>query len=165
MKIVKKLLFPLLLILTCGVVHYWQHAVASLPYLPYNCIVPLGVMTPALPVLTFLTTFVLLKQSKTPKSVSRSFLSVAAMFVPLLMTAVFFLSFLTYRYAAAMPPLLVLPNWPTGNVMMIITALCVLHLTGLLIYRFVKQKYTAKQIIPAAIGWLLLNCCLFLITT
>ena len=164
MKTLRKAAFPVLLILTCGVVHYWQHAVASLPYLPYNCIVPLGVLTPALPVLTFLTSFVLLRQSETPKPVARSFLSVAAMFVPLLMTAVFFLSFLTYRYAAAMPPLLVLPNWPTGNVMLIITALCVLHLTGLLICRFVKQKYTAGQIIPAAIGWLALNGCLFLLT-
>ena len=98
MKTMKKLLFPLLLILTCGVVHYWQHAVASLPYLPYNCILPLGVLTPALPVLTFLTTFVLLKQSETPKPILRSFLSVAAMFLPIIATAVFFLSFLTYRF-------------------------------------------------------------------
>ena len=164
MKTVKKLLFPALLILSCIAVHFWQHAIASLPYLPKNGILPLSILTPGLLVLTFLTTFVLLKQSQTPKPVSRSFLSTAAFLAIYLVTGVYFLSFLTYRFAAVLP-VLVLPDWPTGIMTMLITALCVLHLSGLLICRFVKQKATASQIVPAAIGWVCLNACLFLITT
>jgi len=164
MKTVKKLLFPLLLILTCGAVYFWQHAIASLPYLPKNGILPLGILTPALLILTFLTTLVLLRQSETPKAVSRSFLSTAAFLAVFLATGVYFLSFLTYRFAAALP-VLVLPDWPTGIVTMVITALCVLHLTGLLLCRFMKQKAAVKQIVPAVIGWVFLNACLFLITT
>ena len=55
MKTVKNLLFPLLLTVTCCVVYFWQNSVASLPYLPFNCIVPLGVLTPSLLILTFFT--------------------------------------------------------------------------------------------------------------
>ena len=165
MKKANKLLFPLLLIAACVVIHFWQHGVASLPYLPKNWIVRLITLTPALPVLTFLTTLVLLKQSETPRPVLRSWLSTGAMMVPVLALAVFFLSYLTYRFAAALPPLLVLPDWPSGIVTMIITVLCLLHLTGLLICRFVKQKAGLRQILPAALGWLVLNGCLFLVTT
>ena len=164
MKTLRKAAFPVLLILTCGTVHFWQHAVASLPYLPKNCVVPLGVSTPALLVLTFWTTFAMLKETKTPKYVRKSFLSAGAMLVPILATGVYFLSFLTYRYAAVLP-VPVLPDWPTGIVTMIITAVCLLHLTGLLIARLVKGKTKAKRAIPAIVGWLLLNACLFLITT
>ncbi len=163
MKSLKKLLFPVLLGATCCVVHFWQNSVASLPYLPFNCIVPLGVMTPLLLILTFFTTLVLLKQSKTNHPVRRSFVSMAGMLVPVIATLVFFLSFVSYRFAGILP-VLVLPNWPTGIVTAIITALCVIHLSGLLICRFIKQKYTTKQIIPAAVGWIILNICLFFIT-
>ncbi len=163
MKTIRKLLFPLLLTAACCVVWFWQNAVASLPYLPNNCIVPLGVMTPALLILTFLATLVLEKQSGTSKPVLHSFISTAAMLLPMIMTGVFFLSFVSYRYAGVLP-VIVLPNWQTGIVTAIITAVCVAHLTGLLICRFVKQKYTAKQIVPAAAGWIILNICLFLVT-
>lgn len=163
MKTVKRLLFPILLIATCFVVWFWQNSVASLPYLPNNCIVPLGVMTPALLILTFCTTLVLEKQSKSMKPVRHAFLSTGAMLLPIAATGVFFLSFVSYRYAGVLP-VLVLPNWPTGIVTAIITVLCVLHLTGLLVCRFVKQKYGPRQIVPAAVGWALLNVCLFFVT-
>ena len=165
MKTVKKAAFPFLLIITCCAVHFWQHAVASLPYLPLNGVVPLGVLTPALLILTFLTAFVMLKQSHTPRPVLRAVFSAAAMLATFLATGVYFLSFLTYRYAAVMPPVLVLPDWPTGIVTMIVTAVCLVHLTALLICGFIKRKTPVKHVIFAAIGWILLNGCLFLITT
>ncbi|MBR6005180.1 MAG: hypothetical protein IK063_03020 [Clostridia bacterium] len=164
MKTLKKLLFPFFLVLTCGVVWFWQHSVASLPYLPYNCIVPLGIMTPSLIVLTFITSLILLKQSETAKPVLRTFLSTAAMFVPVIATAVFFLSFVSYRFSEAVLPVLVLPNWPTGIATLIITALCIIHLTGLLAYRLAKKKAGLKYNIAAAAGWIVLNVGLFLIT-
>lgn len=165
MKKSNKLIFPLLLVATCCVVHFWQHNVANLPYLPLNWIVPLAVSTPLLPVLTFFTTLVMLKQAEVKRPVARSFISAGAMLALLIATAVYFLSYLTYRYAAALPPLLRLPDWPSGTVIMIVTALCVLHLTGLLIYRLVTQKAGAKRAIAAAASWVMLNGCLFLVTT
>ncbi|MCR5041212.1 MAG: hypothetical protein K6C36_03805 [Clostridia bacterium] len=165
MKAVKKSAFPILLVLTCFTVHFWQHAVASLPYLPNNGIIPLSVLTPTLLVLTFLTTYVMLRQSRTARPVRRSLLSAAGMLVPVLATGVFFLSYLTYRYAAVLPVFIVLPDWPTGIVTMIITLSCLVHLTALLICRFIKQKTGAGVVIAAAVGWLLLNCLLFLVTT
>ena len=121
MKSIKKLYFHILLVATCCVIYFWQNSVASLPYLPFNCIVPLAVMTPSILILTFLTSLVLLKQSETPKPVLRSFVSTAAMLLPVLATLVFFLSFVSYRFAGVLP-VLVLPNWPTGIVTAIITA-------------------------------------------
>ena len=164
MKTVKKYAFPVLLILTCGVVWYWQHALASLPYLPMNEVVPLGVLTPALFVLTFFTTFALLKKCDAARPVLRSFGSTAAMLVPVLMVGVFFLSFLTYRFAAAMPPVLRLPDWPTGIMTCLTAILCVCHLTGLLVYGLVKQNAGKKRRVAALLGWLLLNVCLCLLT-
>lgn len=156
-------LFPLLLTAACCVVWFWQNAVASLPYLPNNCIVPLGVMTPALLALTFFATFVLEKQSGSSHPALRAFGSTGAMLLPIAATVVFFLSFVSYRYSGVLP-VLVLPNWPTGIVTLMITALCVLHLTGLLIAGCVKRKYGAKQVFAAAGGWIVLNVCLFLVT-
>ena len=164
MKPIKKAAFPFLLVLTCCAVHFWQHAAASLPYLPLNGVVPLGVLTPALPILTFFTAFALLKQSDTPKPVRRSLLAAAAMLAPILALGVYFLSYLSYRFAAVLP-VPVLPDWPTGTVTMVITAVCIAHLTGLLICSFIKRKTETKRAIPAAIGWLALNLCLFLVTT
>ncbi len=164
MKSIKTLLFPVLLTATCCVVYFWQNSVASLPYLPYNCIVPLGILTPSLLILTFITTLSTEKESGASKPVLHSFISLAAMFLPVLATLVFFLSFVSYRFSEAVLPVIVLPNWPTGIVTAIITALCIIHLTGLLISRFVKMKYGPKQIIPAFACWILLNACLFLIT-
>ncbi len=164
MKALKKSAFPILLVLTCCTVHFWQHAVASLPYLPNNGIIPLGILTPTLLVLTFLTTYVMLRQSRTARPVRRSLLSAAGMLVPVLATGVFYLSYLTYRYAAVLPVFIVLPDWPTGIVTMIITLSCLVHLTALLICRFVKQKTGAGGVIAAA-GWLMLNGLLFLVTT
>ena len=164
MKTIKKAAFPVLLVLECIALYFWQHAVASLTYLPLNGVVPLSILTPALPVLTFLTTFVLLKQSKTPRPVLRALLSTAAMLAVILVSAVFLLSYLTYRFAAPLP-VLQLPDWPTGIGVMIVTAVCAVFLTALLICRFIKRKTPAKRAIPAAVGWLLLNACLFVITT
>lgn len=164
MKNTKKFIFPVLLVITLGVVYFWQHSVASLPYLPYNCIVPLGILTPSLLIMTFLTTLALLKQTGTTHPVRRSFLSLGAMFVPVLMTLVFFLSFVSYRFSEAVLPVIVLPNWPTGIMTMIITVLCVAHLTGLLIYALAKGKASPKAKAAAVTGWILLNICLFLLT-
>ena len=164
MKTVKKYAFPVLLILSCGVVWYWQHALASLPYLPMNEVVPLGVLTPALLLLTFFTTFALLKKCGTPRPVLRSFGSTAAMLALVLAVGVFFLSFLTYRFAAAMPPVLRLPDWPTGVMTCLTAVLCVCHLTGLLVYGLVKQNAGKKRWVAALLGWLVLNVCLFLLT-
>ena len=164
MKTVKKLIFPILLALTCGVVHFWQNAAASLTYLPMNEVVPLGILTPALLVLTFFTTFALLKHCKTDKPVRRSLLSTAAMLAIVLAVGIYFLSYLSYRFAAVLP-VPVLPDWPSGTVAMIVTFLCIAHLTGLLIYWFVKRKMPKKRVIAAAVCWFLLNACLFLVTT
>lgn len=162
-QFLKKAAFPCLLICACVTVWFWQHAAASLPYLPLNGVVPLGIMTPALPVLAFFTALVMLKQSASPRPVLRAFLAALAMLAPILGLGVFFLSYLSYRFAAVLP-VPVLPDWPTGIVTLVIAVLCVLHLTGLLVFRLVKQKAGAKRAIPAAAGWLLLNACLFLIT-
>ncbi len=164
-KLIQKAAFPLLLTVTCVVLHFWQHAGASLPYLPMNGLLPLATLSPALFALTFLTTFVLLKQTKTPHPVWRSLLSMLAMLGVVLVLGVVFVSYLSYRFAAVLPPLPRLPDWPTGKATMLTTALCAAHLTGLLVTYFVKRKTPAKYIIPASVGWLLLNLCLFLITT
>ena len=164
MKTRKRFIFPVMIVITLGVVYFWQHSVANLPYLPYNCIVPLGILTPLLLITTFITTLSLLKQTEPPHPVLRSFLSTGAMFVPVLMTLVFFLSFVSYRFSEAVLPVIVLPNWPTGIMTLIITALCVAHLTGLLICNIAKGNASSKAKAAAITGWILLNTCLFLLT-
>ena len=164
MKTTKRLIFPVLLTLVCCVVHGWQHAVAGLPYLPYNEIVPLAVLTPLLLILTFFTTFVLLKQSGSRRPVSGSFLSTAAMLLPIGVTATTFLSYCARRFAGILP-VLILPDFPGGVVTMIVTALCVAHLTGLFICRLVKEKAGPVRVVFSTLGWLLLNAVLFFITT
>ena len=164
-KLIQRAAFPVLLVLTCIILHFWQHAGASLPYLPMNGLVPLATLSPALFALTFLTTFVLLKQTKTPRPVLRSLLSTLALVAVVLALGVVFVSYLSYRFAAVLPPLPHLPDWPTGKATLLTTVLCVFHLTGLLITYFIKNKTPVKRIVPASIGWLLLNFCLFLITT
>ena len=163
MKTIRKLLFPLLLTAACCVVWFWQNAVASLPYLPNNCIVPLGILTPVLLILTFFATFVTEKQSKSSNPVQHSLLSTAGMLLPVIATAVFFLSFVSYRFAGILP-VIVLPNWPTGIVTAVMAVLCILHLTGLLVCRCVRQKYGFRRIIPVFASWIILNICLFLVT-
>ena len=163
MKTIRKAAFPLLLILACTAVHFWHHALVSLPYLPNNEIVPLCVLTPALLALTFSATFVLLRQNKTSKPVLRSVLSTGAMLLPILAAGTFFLSYLAYRFAAPLS-VLRLPDWPVGICIMVVTAVCLVHLTALLVCGFVMRKTEIKHVIPAAVGWLLLNACLFLIT-
>ena len=144
MKTVKRYAFPVLLILSCGTVWFWQHALASLPYLPNNEVVPLAVMTPLLLAFTFFASFALLKTCGTPRPV-------------------FFLSFLTSRFAAPLP-VLRLPDWPVGVVICIVAVLCVSHLTGLLLYGLIKKKTPFRRFVPALLGWFLLNCCLALLT-
>ena len=163
MKTVKKYAFPVLLILSCVTVWFWQHAMVSLPYLPLNEVVPLAVMTPLLLVFTFFASFALLKTCSTPRPVLRSLLSTAAMLALVLAAGVFFLSFLTYRFAAPLP-VLQLPDWPVGVVMCIVAALCAAHLTGLLLYGLIKKKTPVRRFVPALLGWLLLNFCLALLT-
>ena len=163
MKTVKRYAFPVLLILSCGTVWFWQHALASLPYLPNNEVVPLAVMTPLLLVFTFFVSFALLKTCGTPRPVLRSLLSTSAMLALVLAAGVFFLSFLTYRFAAPLP-VLQLPDWPVGVVMCIVAVLCVSHLTGLLLYGLIKKKTPVRRFVPALLGWFLLNCCLALLT-
>ena len=163
MKTVKRYAFPVLLLLVCGTVWFWQHAMASLPYLPLNEVVPLAVMTPLLLVLTFFASFALLKTCGTPRPMLRSLLSTAAMLALVLAAGVFFLSFLTYRFAAPLP-VLRLPDWPVGVVMCIVAALCAAHLTGLLLYGLIKKKTPVRRFVPALLGWFLLNFCLVLLT-
>ena len=163
MKTVKRYAFPVLLVFACGTAWYWQQALASLPYLPMNEVVPLGVMTPLLLVLTFFASFAVLKDCKTPRPVLRAFLSTAAMLGIMLLVGIFFLSFLTYRFAAPLP-VLRLPDWPTGIATCIAGVCCVSHLTGLLIYGLIKKNTTVKCALPAVIGWALLNACLILLT-
>ena len=163
MKTVKRYAFPVLLVAACGTAWYWQQALASLPYLPMNEVLPLGVLTPLLLVLTFFASFALLKGCKTPRPVLRSFLSTAAMLGIMLLVGIFFLSFLTYRFAAPMP-VLRLPDWPTGIVTCIAGVCCAFHFTGLLIYGLIKKKTEVKYAIPAFVGWALLNVCFILLT-
>ena len=163
MKNIKKLLFPLFLVITCAVVYFWAHSVASLPYLPYNCAVPLGILTPALLILTFITSLAMLKQIESSKPVRRSLLSTLAMLVPVVLTGVYFLSYLSYRHAAVLP-VLNLPDWPTGITTLFITALCIIHLTALLIYKLTKEKAGTGHVVPAAAGWIIINCCIFFLT-
>lgn len=163
MKTVKQFAFPALLVLACCTIWFWQHALASLPYLPMNEVVPLAVLTPLLLVLTFAASFALLKTCGTPRPVRRALLSTAAMLAIVLAQGVFFLSFLTYRYAAPLP-VPRLPDWPVSIVTCIVAALCAAHLTGLLLYGLVKQKTPVKHRVPALLGWLLLNLCLALLT-
>ena len=163
MRTVKKYAFPALLIFACVTVWFWQHALASLPYLPMNQVVPLGVLTPLLLVLTFFASFALLRTCRTPRPVLRALLSTAAMLALVLAAGVFFLSFLTYRFAAPLP-VLRLPDWPVGVVTCIVAALCSAHLTGLLIYGLVKRHTPANRTLPALLGWGLLLICLMLLT-
>ena len=102
-RFLKKAAFPCLLTCACVTVWFWQHAAASLPYLPLNGVVPLGIMTPALPVLAFFTAFVMLKQSNTPRPVFRALLAALAMLAVILGLGVYFLSYLSYRFAAVLP--------------------------------------------------------------
>lgn len=163
MRTVKRYAFPVLLILSCGTVWFWQHALASLPYLPNNEVVPLAVMTPLLLAFTFFASFALLKTCGMPRPVLRAVCSTAAMLALVLAAGVFFLSFLTYRFAAPLP-VLQLPDWPVGVVMLIVATLCVSHLTGLLLYGLIKKKTPVRRFVPALLGWFLLNFCLALLT-
>lgn len=163
MKTVKRYAFPVLLILSCGTVWFWQHALDSLPYLPNNEVVPLAVMTPLLLAFTFFASFALLKTCGTPRPVLRAVCSTAAMLALVLAAGVFFLSFLTYRFAAPLP-VLRLPDWPVGVVICIVAVLCVSHFTGILLYGLIKKKTPVRRFVPALLGWFLLNFCLALLT-
>ena len=160
----KKAAFPCLLVITCFVLHYWQHAAASLPYLPMNGLLPLATLSPALFLLTFLTTFALLKRTNTPKPVRRSLLSTAVMFAVVIVLGVIYVGFLSHRFAAVLP-VPDMPDWPTGVAVLVTTVLLVLHLTGLLVTAFVKLKTPKPRVAVLTVCWVLLNLCLFLITT
>ena len=165
MKKLQKYFFPLLLIASCCVVYCWQHGLPGLilPYLPNKEPLSLGLLSPALLILTFLTTFVLLKQSGAKKPVVGAIISTAAMLLPVLLAGLYFLNYAAHRYAGVLP-VLTFPELPMGYAVMVITTLCVLHLTGLLIARFVKQKTKPGLIVLSTIGWVLLNCFLFILT-
>lgn len=165
MKRSYKALFPILLVLACIVVYCWQHAFVNLilPYLPSNEIVYLVVFTFLLFFLTFFATFVLTKQSGASHPFRRSLVSVAGMLFPVVIAGAFVLSYAARRYAGILP-VIILPDVPLGVVMIVVTALCALHLTGLLICRFIKQKSKLYVVIPALLGWVVLNGCLFLFT-
>ena len=163
-QFLKKAAFPVLLVLTCITLYFWQHAAASLPYMPMNGLVPLATLSPALFALTFLTTFVLLRQCGTPKPALRALLCTAVMLAVVLILGVIYVGFLSHRFAAILPPIPTLPDWPVGIATLITTLLLALQLTGLLIYRFKKQKTPAKRAALAFVGWVLLNLCLILVT-
>lgn len=163
MSKIYKVSFPVLLVLTCLVVHYWQHEMASLPYLPNNQIVPLAVLTPSLLILTFFTTFSLAKSSEMPKAGLRSALSTLAMFLLVLCGGMVFLSYAARRYAGILP-VIVLPDLPNGIVMLIISILGVLHLTALLACRLIKEKANVKRIVISSVAWVVFNVFMFLLT-
>ncbi len=165
MKKLQKYFFPLLLIVTCCIAYCWQHGLPGLilPYLPNKEPLSLGLLSPALLILAFLTTFVLQKQSGAKKPVVGAIISTVAMLIPVLLAGVQFLNYAARRYAGVLP-VLTFPEFPIGYAVMAITALCVLHLTGLLIARFVKQKTKSGLIVLSTIGWVLLNCILFIVT-
>ena len=166
MKTIKKLLFPVFLVAACVIVHYWQHSINNLllPYLLHNEVVPLAIMTSLLLASTFFATYVMLKQSDTKRPILRSFLSVGAMLLIVLAVAFVFLSHVATRYAGVLP-IPTLPDLPVGIAMTVFTALFILHLTGLLIFRIIKERPGSRRIILCVIGWVLLNAFLFLITT
>ncbi|MBO4539402.1 MAG: hypothetical protein J5781_03940 [Clostridia bacterium] len=165
MKKLQKYFFPLLLVATCCIVYCWQHGLPGLilPYLPNKEPLSLGLLSPTLLILTFLTTFVLLKQSGAKKPVVGAIISTAAMLLPVLLAGLYFLNYAAHRYAGVLP-VITFPELPMGYAVMAIAALCVLHLTGLLIARFVKQKTKPDLIVLSTIGWVLLNCFLFILT-
>ena len=158
---IKKLrpyLFALFLVLSCCAVHGWHHVTVSLFYLPNNEIVPLSILTPFI-----LATYTLQKDSGARRPVATALISTAAMLFLLLAGGLHLINYAARRYAGVMP----FPTWqelPTGMVMLSVAALSVLHLTGLLICRFVKKKAKATPIVLSSIGWLLINICLFFIT-
>ena len=164
MKRINQILFPILLIVDCFIVHYWQHGIASLPYLPKNQIVPLAVWTPLLLIATYFAAFTLLKGTNAKKPALRAMFALLAMPVPVIIAGMVFLSYAARRYAGILP-VLVLPDLPGGIMTMIVTALCIAHLTGLLVYSFVKQKPSTKRIVLSSVGWALLNLLLWLVTT
>ena len=86
------------------------------------------------------------------------------MLLIVLAVALVFLSHTATRYAGVLP-VPVLPDLPIGIMMMVFTVLFVLHLTGLLIVRLIKEKPGSRRIVLSVIGWVLLNTFLFLITT
>ena len=164
MKKFGKACFPILLILTCCAAYGWQHALAGLPYLPKNEIVPLAILTPLLLVLTFLTTYVMLQQSDTEKPIGRSILSAAAMLVPVATGGVGFLNYAAHRYAGQLPILFLLPDSPVGNVMIAVIAMFFVHLTAILGCRLIKSRANIIRVVLSVIGWTLLNAVLFLLT-
>lgn len=163
---IKKLrpyLFAFFLVLSCCAVHGWHHVTVSLFYLPNNVIVPLSILTPLLLATTYLATYTLQKDSGARRPVAAALISTAAMLFLLLAGGLHLINYAARRYAGVMP----FPTWqelPTGIVMLSVAALSVLHLTGLLICRFVKKKAKATPIVLSSIGWLLINFCLFFIT-
>ena len=163
MNRLRSLLFPTLLILSCCVVYSWQHVLTSLTYLPGNGIVPLALLTPSLLIAAFFTTFTLLKQSKTPRPIALSIVSTGAMLLPILVAGIIYLNYAAHRYAGILPVLFIFPDIPIDIAAQIITALCIAHLTALLICRFVKEKTKPALLILSVIGWILFNFVLFLI--
>ena len=164
MKIIKKTLFPVLLILTCISVYFWQHYFALLTYLPNNVITPIAVLTPAVLILTFFTTFTLMKQTERNRPVLRSFGSTAVILLFLLIAGRHMLNLAARRFAGIMP-VLVLPEFPTGHIMMIVTILCVVHLSVLLAIRLRSEEAGALHKVLSVIGWFLLNIFLLLTAT
>ena len=105
MNNIRKWFFPILLVATCCVVHWWQHYVAGLPYLPKNGILPLAILTPAMLLLYWLTTYAMLKEMNTDRAGIRSIISLAVVFVPIAVAAACFLSYCARRYAGILPGL------------------------------------------------------------
>ncbi len=166
MKKIKNLLFPVLLVLTCCIVHCWQHGLMGLilPYLPNKEVIPLAVLSPLLLLLTFFTTFTLLKQNGSKRPVLGSFISAFIMLIIVLLAALHFLNYAAHRYAGVLP-VPMLPELPGGFVTMGITALCVVHLTVLFIEYLVYKNKKIGSAILSVTGWTILNTLLFLITT
>lgn len=164
---VTNLLFTLFLVLSCCAVYGFQHALASLTYLPNNQILSLAILTPALLVFTFFTTFTMMKKTRSSRPVLGSVLSTLAMLLPLLSAGIYFLCYVSRRYAGALPvPLFIsaLPEPPVGIVTLVCAALCLIHLTALLLCNLIKGKVKIGSSIFSIVNWLLLNAALFLLT-
>ena len=164
MKTIKRILFPVFLIFTCISVYLWQHYFALLTYLPNNVITPIVVLTPSVLIFTFFTTFTLMKQTEKRRPVLRSFGSTAVMLLFLLIAGRHMLNLAARRFAGIMP-VMVLPEFPTGYIMMAVTFLCVIHLTVLLAIRLKSEETLTSHRVLSVLGWLLLNAFLLITTT
>lgn len=105
-----------------------------------------------------------MKQTEKRRPVLRSFESTAVMLLFLLIAGRHMLNLAARRFAGIMP-VMVLPEFPTGYIMMAVTFLCVIHLSTLLAIKLKNEKSGTVCKFLSVLGWLLLNAFLLITTT